>query len=605
MTQKTRTISLIICLAFLVSILISSGVYFLSTYLNKVNQSVASTEENYIISQNLFNKNGTINYEAAYDLLNAIGYYNYTATTTPYKAHQILTRNNAADYNGDSSIIFPMGYLNGVGDTELYWQATYLYNNYLTIWLVRGYVNMDWNEDSSTVTYDSYANSTIQNYIDDTLFPLITLNSSDLQSVFVTPYVAGYQTLSNGTTNDTGYLIDNDDVVFYTGFDNMSIQVGFTSYMWLPSFGEIINNTNEMWTSNTTNYIGLWGLNSTDRAFNATNYDGTTSSYAWLRSGRSRSLTGSFGADGVSTSGGRSGYSGVFGNCSVRPAMHLSLDALAEYAKYQINVQSGNAEYGTVSEGVGVTPNESITISATPSASCLFDHWENSLGSVVSYDQNYSFIVTQPDTYTAIFRKVVNFSTDNGANYTLSADNNALYSEYLINFTNYFVYGFSINTYSFILEYQTGYITTINACTAIEYVLNNDASQLYLKIIGLNNDLNIIFNLNSSSPTLQPATSGGGVNTVAVVSTYGGSAEIVGDNFTDDSQITLVARNKINGYQFVGWFVGDSSTPISTEMSVRLDYADIQGEVITARFEPIDNSTQNSATDNGYTTDFI
>ena len=135
--------------------------------------------------------------------------------------------------------------------------------------------------------------------------------------------------------------------------------------------------------------------------------------------------------------------------------------------------------------------------------------------------------------------------------------------------------------------------------------MNDNATQLYLKIICLTGDLNITLSLADLPPDLQPATSGGGVDTVAVVSTYGGSAEIVGDSFADDSQITLVARNKINGYQFVGWFVGNSSTPISTAMSVRLNYVDIQGEVITARFEPIDSSTNNSQTDNNQTSDFI
>ena len=156
-----------------------------------------------------------------------------------------------------------------------------------------------------------------------------------------------------------------------------------------------------------------------------------------------------------------------------------------------------------------------------------------------------------------------------------------------------YLHNLNINNFTLILEYTSLTLTNFDFCTAIEYVVNDNGTQLYLKIIGLTGDLNITLSLADLPPPLQPATSGGGVDTVAVVSTYGGSAEIVGDSFADDSQITLVARNKINGYQFVGWFVGNSSTPISTAMSVRLNYSDIQGEVITARFEPIDNTMQN------------
>ena len=84
---------------------------------------------------------------------------------------------------------------------------------------------------------------------------------------------------------------------------------------------------------------------------------------------------------------------------------------------------------------------------------------------------------------------------------------------------------------------------------------------------------------------------------VAVVATYGGSVELVGENFDNLSstdEITFVSRVKITGYRFVGWY--DGETLLGTSASIRLQYSQVQGKLITAKFEPISNTNMNDDT---------
>ena len=84
---------------------------------------------------------------------------------------------------------------------------------------------------------------------------------------------------------------------------------------------------------------------------------------------------------------------------------------------------------------------------------------------------------------------------------------------------------------------------------------------------------------------------------VAVVAEYGGSVELVGEDFNNlqpTDEITLVSRVKITGYRFVGWY--DGETLLGTSASIRLPYSQVQGKLITARFEYVGNSNMNDST---------
>ncbi len=341
-SAKTRLVCLIVALlVFALGSLVGTGTYLIINHLNKSN---ASTETDYITTTNLFNTNGTINATAANALLEAVGYYDYSATTTGYKAHQITTRSTST--NTGNTIIFPMGYVNGTSGESIYWQATYLYNNYLTIWMVKGYTSSTWNSSSVNLSYSAYANSTIQNYLDNILWGTLTQNNSTLQSIFALPSTVGYQTSGSESlaynNSDTSYRYGSTST---STFDNLASSVYNSSYLWLPSFGEVCNNTSSSYDDeSTTSYIGQWGLNSTDRALNATTYDGTSPLlyYCWLRSGTNSNNSYAL----LVRNDGSVGNLTVNNTLVIRPAAHLSLNTLNNIVGYQINASiSGNNSY--------------------------------------------------------------------------------------------------------------------------------------------------------------------------------------------------------------------------------------------------------------------
>ena len=363
MTQKLKLISYIITVVLLISIILGTGILFAINYF----KTPQATIEGQSLSTNLFNTDGTVNKNAAIDLLNAVGYDGKT-NLVGYKAHQLISHINTPEFNSDASLILPMGYFSGNSGESLYWQATYLYNNYLTLWMVKGYASSTWNSSTTNVSYNSYASSTIQSYLTNTFWPLLTQNSSNLQSLFATPYTVGYQFLTNSNSNDTSYWYSENSSnqnVYYSNFNNMSLALGQSCYVWLPSFGEVFNNTSSSFINDDLNYTGLWGLNNKDRCYITPNYDGTTQSgflntpACWLRSGY-----GSESENAIKvTSSGAAANSTTSGSYSVRPAIHLSLKALADAIGYnvtaniasdsldmlQLNKSSINFDYNTSS----------------------------------------------------------------------------------------------------------------------------------------------------------------------------------------------------------------------------------------------------------------
>ena len=437
----------------------------------------------------------------------------------------------------------------------------------------------------------------------------------------------------------------------------------YNDKFWIPSSVEVFNksSTNEVQVNN-----GLWGLTVTDRSFSTirldtntttTNYDDSgagDSRYCWLRSGYS-----SYNQTAMRVnSAGSAEPSSVSYSYGVRPACHISLSALANAATYIITVQSNNTAYGIVSGGGMIQINTSVTITATPNTGYHFVRWESN-GATVSTDANYTFTATASGTYTAIFEPnsytitanispvgagsvtgggpyIYNIqasltasansgyeflgwdtngdgSVDNTANpYTFTVTDNATITAI---FKQLITITICTNNAEYGQIFVNGSLTTSTTLTQdvntqindIMAIAKNNCAFLYWydESTGstyTNNPLNYTI---TQTTTLIAVFSSGLLDDVAVVSTYGGSAEILGDDFETAGEITLIARLKINGYKFVGWYVGNSDTPISTEMTVTLNYDDVQGQLITARFAPINNTNMNDDTDNTQTDDFV
>ena len=73
-----------------------------------------------------------------------------------------------------------------------------------------------------------------------------------------------------------------------------------------------------------------------------------------------------------------------------------------ETTSYVINVSSNNEEFGTVSGGGTFNYGELCTVSAMPDEWFIFGCWTEN-GNVVSYDSDYSFVVTSDRNLTAHF----------------------------------------------------------------------------------------------------------------------------------------------------------------------------------------------------------
>ena len=100
----------------------------------------------------------------------------------------------------------------------------------------------------------------------------------------------------------------------------------------------------------------------------------------------------------------------------------------------------------------------------------------------------------------------------------------------------------------------------------------------------------------NSNITITPVFQDNLVAGVAITSTLGGTAKIVGDNFenlADDDAITLVADVCLDGYRFSHWenLAGDN---LGSDNSIRLSKSQIINNVITAVFVEENNITNES-----------
>ncbi|MBO5102987.1 MAG: InlB B-repeat-containing protein [Clostridia bacterium] len=618
MLAKSKIISILLTIIFCVSAITCGIVFGVS---KSQPQSTATTESVTTgLETNIFNTNGTINATAAKALLDAVGYFDYSATTTRYTAHNIAGRTSN---NSGKSIIFKMGYASGTSGTNLVWQATYLYNNYLTIWLDKNYNTNTWDSDYGVVNYNTYPNSDPQVYFDGTLYNLITQRSSTLKSIFATPRQAGYQTIKSGTTNDTSYWYNSS---YTSKFDNMAEGVA-DSYLWLPSFGEVFNNTTSSYSDSTTAYTGQWGLNSTDRAFDSsTSYSGSsTSEYCWLRSGNSDPYDRAMIVFGSGASGGNR----VFGAAGVRPAAHLSLSSIDSFVSKTVTFNSNG---GSSCASIKVSPNTAYGTLPTPTKTgYTFVGWYKSSdlsGSAVSA----SDIVTAdhtlyakwtPKTYTVTLDKQSGsggtssvtatytqamptataptrtgytfggyYTGTNGSGtqyYTSTmasaknwdiASNTTLYAKWII------------NSYTITIQITEGGVVssaggTYNYDTTITSFAAPNVGKAFLYWVRASDNAHFLENPLNQSVTgneTYTAVFGASVEGVNVASTYGGKATVVGDNYdslSDDDYIIFSTCPAVSGYAFSHWEDMNGNN-LGTEMSIRLQKSLVMDNIITA-----------------------
>ena len=379
MTKKVRLASVIVGIIFMLSVIVTGGVMLIGN-LSATNQVPDET------FGNLFNIDGTINGYNAREFLNKLDYYENGISTGTYTSPQIasLTGNSGA-------FVFTMGYYvsrDGVINTSkpIKWQATYMKNGYITVWMAQPYTAgyyhysgtpyTEW--EDAVITTGYYTTSGLR-ITTGNIYQALSNYFPALAEITATPSIAAtdwqatqpnalafdntssyytyYYSILNGlqTNINTGALItDGNTNPFGVAWDST---VYTSDKFWIPSHYEISNIS----ISSESHTNGLWGLTSTDiGGYTRLDTNETleyNSYYSRSNSGTIRSRNG--------TSENRTGV-GVIGIVSdkanynylngyypgIRPACHISLEALARVAGYEINasVSDSNATVNKASD---------------------------------------------------------------------------------------------------------------------------------------------------------------------------------------------------------------------------------------------------------------
>ncbi|MBQ7977571.1 MAG: InlB B-repeat-containing protein [Clostridia bacterium] len=367
MSISKKWVGIIIGIVLMVFAGTGAGIYFLIT-----NNAPNATTETTSSIENLYTTSGAINQSSVYALLEAIGYFNNTTDTGTYTAHNIATRGTD---NSGSTIVFPMGYFvssNGVMNITqpILWQATYLRNGYLTIWMNSNYVLEYYNDTDGLsnsgfapgITYSRYSNyskSTIRDATSN-IFTKLSEKFSKFSTIIKSPSAAN-ATWQKTQTEDIR-VYSKDSYTYYAHHNGLYSYSGsytdwaqsewdsdnppYNDSFWLPSYCEVYNSKTYYLSSGSiaSQDGGLWGLTVDDRVLNGTTIEGTSSSYyCWLRTGYSSF---NYMATRLSCTSSLDTVEGhnVTKLYGLRPAAILSLSELAKLvsATVKLDLQSGS-----------------------------------------------------------------------------------------------------------------------------------------------------------------------------------------------------------------------------------------------------------------------
>ncbi len=350
----------------------------------------ATTETTLSVSGNLYDTNGNLDLDMVTEFLSVLQYSadDSLILTSP----QIAGRVGLAS-DGSRSFTFQMGYYadkSGNLNTSIpiTWQATYLRNGYLTVWMANNYTIDVFNNSNNTNNISGWGNGTnyysingnriAGNYsystahdITKNIYSAMSTNLDNFSDIIKSPQEAGatwQQTQANG---NGGYYINNTTwarIAILNGMEsNSGTDFGLTNYtecnphnfpwssvyndkFWLPSVYEIFSTS----YSSTSSTNGLWQVNSSSvrQAASSSPYQpdcSNTSQNSWLRSGycetdvSSRYNYGYY----VTTS---LNFTAVTTSYGIRPACHIDLSYLNTISNYDVaqvtaSVDTGSTEF--------------------------------------------------------------------------------------------------------------------------------------------------------------------------------------------------------------------------------------------------------------------
>ncbi len=304
LSAKARLVSIIVAVVFMFGALVGTGAYLIVYHLNNANATTQSADATI---GNLFNTDGSLNAENVSKFLTKLQYTSITSSTT-------LTSSQIASRTGNSgSFVFQMGYYvdpNGTinASKPIIWQATYLRNGYLTIWMANSYTseyfnngtssNSGWKTSSNNYSKTgNYSNSLIRE-VTKNIYSKLAGKFTTLNAIIKSPSEAGatwqatqqnayysstsYWSITNGmrTNANSGSGKANANPNGWSWDSSV-----YSDKFWLPSHVEIFNTPDQ---TGAYNDRGLWGITSANdrKDTSSTALDGkSTSQYCWLRSG--------------------------------------------------------------------------------------------------------------------------------------------------------------------------------------------------------------------------------------------------------------------------------------------------------------------------------
>ena len=283
---------------------------------------------------------------------------------------------------------------------------------------------------------------------------------------------------------------------------------------------------------------------------------------------------------------------------------------------FTVTTASSNTAQGTVSGGGTVEEGQSTTITATSNRGFAFDCWKDSNGTVVATEASYTFTPTEDITLTAYFK--VAYVTIHKGDTTIS-DFIQVYDD--TNLTLKVVISPNAGEYISEISFDNSVFYAIESWKAELYGACANALSVTYSVTSGTNKFGMFFDYVYATPSIDiyvrttnqaytslKKPSAGGVSSVAVTATLGGTVTLVGDDYeslTESDTIICSATPCVQGYTFAGWYLSsDMTKPISTNLSVRLAKSTIYGQELIAKFEKISTSNNiNSETNN--TTDIL
>lgn len=267
---------------------------------------------------------------------------------------------------------------------------------------------------------------------------------------------------------------------------------------------------------------------------------------------------------------------------------------------YTLSSSVNSTSYGSIIGASSSVPaNTYVTLNAVPKTNYQFSYWN--INSAYTSTQNpLQFTMTANTTVQAVFEEKnissfsVSYASGSGTYQIEQKDNDYA----LITFTP------TAGQYIYSVQFDSGLENNIEYYNGS--IANCGANVLYATYLANNNDNKNVFKLalhyilGSGTITVQTTntpldlkenTGGTSISGIALKSTDGGEAKVVGDGIN----VTLVAQ-AYSGYKFSHW-EGSKSGIISNMASYQITQEDYDGEVITAIFSLKEDNGTNSQVD--------